>query len=241
MNNKLIYTSYDGDNIPLIDSFIKLVIDFKYVPINPTKSLGYYISTSIHDNDKGECLKDCLSLEMICDELWVFIDNNKYIPEGVRLEISTWLKYKSSPVKYISIPSLLENSSINDDLFLDFDDSNILKEKEISELVPKKSELRPVNCINILPEHHKYIDWIKYHLFYNKFVPLDYLSIKPYIYFDNIEHYKSELSLLNERCNYISVMPYYVSENNFNLSFSECKIPKYIKKDWAITTMENKN
>ncbi|HFV7615066.1 TPA: hypothetical protein ACU2GF_001151 [Staphylococcus aureus] len=138
MNNKLIYTSYDGDNIPLIDSFIKLVIDFKYVPINPTKSLGYYISTSIHDNDKGECLKDCLSLEMICDELWVFIDNNKYIPEGVRLEIATWLKYKSSPVKYISIPSLLENSSINDDLFLDFDDSNILKEKEISELVPKK-------------------------------------------------------------------------------------------------------
>ncbi|HFQ1949343.1 TPA: hypothetical protein ACHBKV_002550 [Staphylococcus aureus] len=98
MNNKLIYTSYDGDNIPLIDSFIKLVIDFKYIPINPTKSLGYYISTSIHDNDKGECLRDCLSLEMICDELWVFIDNNKYIPEGVRLEIATWLKYKSSPV-----------------------------------------------------------------------------------------------------------------------------------------------
>ena len=96
MNNKLIYTSYDGDNIPLIDSFIKLVIDFKYIPINPTKSLGYYISTSIHDNDKGECLRDCLSLEMICDELWVFIDNNKYIPEGVRLEIATWLKYKSS-------------------------------------------------------------------------------------------------------------------------------------------------
>ncbi|MCW1269561.1 hypothetical protein MXD94_10980, partial [Staphylococcus aureus] len=112
MNNKLIYTSYDGDNILLIDSFIKLVIDFKYIPINPTKSLGYYISTSIHDNDKGECLRDCLSLEMICDELWVFIDNNKYIPEGVRLEIASWLKYKSSPVKYISIPSLLENSSI---------------------------------------------------------------------------------------------------------------------------------
>ena len=75
MNNKLIYTLMMVITYSLIDSFIKLAIDFKYIPINPTKhSLGYYISTSIHDNDKSECLRDRLSLEMICDELWVFID-----------------------------------------------------------------------------------------------------------------------------------------------------------------------
>lgn len=105
-----------------------------------------------------------------------------------------------------------------------------LKKRKFPNQYRKKSELRPVNCINILPEHHKYIDWIKYHLFYNKFVPLDYLSIKPYIYFDNIEHYKSELSLLNERCNNISVMPYYVSEDNFNLSFQNAKYLNILRK-----------
>lgn len=241
MNNKFIYIFYDGDNILLIDSFIKFVIDFKYILINLIKLLGYYIFILIYDNDKGECLRDCLFLEMICDEFWVFIDNNKYILEGVWLEIVIWLKYKFFLVKYISIFFLLENLSINDDLFLDFDDLNIFKEKEIFELVLKKSELRFVNCINIFFEYYKYIDWVKYYLFYNKFVFLDYLSIKFYIYFDNIEYYKSELLLLNEWCNNIFVMLYYVSEDNFNLFFLECKIFKYIKKDWVIIIMENKN
>lgn len=62
------------------------------------------MSTTYYENNKFECVKDCVSLELICDELWIFSDNeNHQLPEGVIFEFLEWKANKGSNVKIIPI------------------------------------------------------------------------------------------------------------------------------------------
>lgn len=94
----LVYTSFDGDHMHLVDSMCYVTHSLKAVPVNPEAALGYYISTTHHVGKKTEVMRDCISLEMACKEFWIFSRKNILesgtLPEGVIAELLLWKQWK---------------------------------------------------------------------------------------------------------------------------------------------------
>lgn len=94
----LVYTSFDGDHMHLVDSMCYVTHSLQSVPVNPEAALGYYISTTHHAGKKTEVMRDCISLEMACKEFWIFsrknILENGTLPEGVIAELLLWKQWK---------------------------------------------------------------------------------------------------------------------------------------------------
>ena len=70
-----------------------------FTPINPECALGYYVSTFTHGGEKTDTMQDCIALELLCDELWLFLENpgdfNSF-PEGVVAEMISWTENKKT-------------------------------------------------------------------------------------------------------------------------------------------------
>lgn len=94
---QVVYTSFNGDFLDYINHMVYVALKLGYTPINPECALGYFLSTTTHNNSKIETMLDCISLELLCDELWLFLerptDSTSY-PEGVAAEIMAWLNSK---------------------------------------------------------------------------------------------------------------------------------------------------
>ena len=94
---KLVYTSFDGDYIGYIEQMVYDALRNSYIPINPECALGYYLSTVCFHNSKIETMIACISLVLMCDEFWLYIDdlNEMHsLPEGVVAEMFAWNKFK---------------------------------------------------------------------------------------------------------------------------------------------------
>lgn len=95
---KVVYTSFNGDFLDYINHMVYIALKLNYTPINPECALGYHLSSTAHNNKKVETMLDCISLELLSDELWLFLedpmDADMY-PEGVAAEIMAWLDKKS--------------------------------------------------------------------------------------------------------------------------------------------------
>ncbi len=91
---RLAYTSFDGDNMRYMHWMCHVAHAFGYVPINPEAALGAYISIHAHNGMKGELIRDCIALELCCDEFWIFDTPNNatlnHMPEGVLAELMLW-------------------------------------------------------------------------------------------------------------------------------------------------------
>lgn len=101
-NAKLVYTSFNGDYIGCIDNMVYDAVRSGYVPINSEFALGYYLSTVSFNNSKIETMLACISLVLLCDEFWIYIDDQDDIydlPEGVIAEIYAWSKFKDCKSK----------------------------------------------------------------------------------------------------------------------------------------------
>lgn len=104
---KLVYTSFDGDYIGYIEQMVYHAVNNNYIPINPECALGYQLSTVCFNNSKIETMIACISLVLMCDEFWLYIDDlydpdaMQSLPEGVVAEIVAWNKFKkrSSAIK----------------------------------------------------------------------------------------------------------------------------------------------
>lgn len=114
---KTVYLSSGGKFLKYADFLRSFAIKSGYVPIHPVETLNYYLSSTLHNNSKSEVMRDCFSLMIKCDELWVFDekspsfqdDNDKGLkpisrfPEGVLAEIYFWLTNKSnSPLRFFT-------------------------------------------------------------------------------------------------------------------------------------------
>lgn len=160
------------------------------IPLNPEHSLGYYLSTRSHDNQKTEIMKDCLSLVRMSDELWVFVKEENEntlplnaLPEGVMIELLLWAQMTGgSPVRVLSIPKVMMalrrsesyvgvcRSFSEQEIKNCFDSRFFL---EISNfLFRAKPSLRPVLLIDIDNNDFKYADWARAYSYKTGFVPL---------------------------------------------------------------------
>ena len=97
----LVYTSFDGDYMPFLLNMLIYTMTNNYLPVNPESALGYYVSTTTHGGKKIQVMKDCLCMELLCDEMWIFNPANGHMPEGVVAEIMAWEKYKETPIRTI--------------------------------------------------------------------------------------------------------------------------------------------
>lgn len=90
----LAYTSFDGDHMRYMYWMCHVGHALGFVPINPEAALGAYISIHAHNGIKGELIRDCIALEMCCDEFWIFDTPDQAtlhkMPEGVLAELMLW-------------------------------------------------------------------------------------------------------------------------------------------------------
>lgn len=188
MERKIVYTSFDGDDMVHIENIRELAIKNGYIPVNPEQALGYYLSTRCHGDMKFEVMKDCLSLARMSNEFWVFInnDNEDYslalLSEGVVIEILFWIKIGGSSIKIFSIPKMTNafyNRSIYNGVVKHISETDLAailsKEffNEISEyLADVLPLLRPVVFIDIQNDDFKYVDWARAYSFELALVPL---------------------------------------------------------------------
>lgn len=114
---KTVYLSSGGKFLKYTDFLRSFAIKSGYVPIHPVETLNYYLSSTLHNHNKSEVMRDCFSLMTKCDELWVFDekppsfqDDNReglkpisQFPEGVLAEIFFWLTNKTnSPIRFFT-------------------------------------------------------------------------------------------------------------------------------------------
>lgn len=114
---KTVYLS-SGGKYSKYEDFLR-IFTFKtgYVPVHPVSTLGYFTSSYSHEHNKSEIVRDCFSLLLAVDELWVFeeklpsfdksdLKDKKYISdfsEGVIAEIYFWLTNKpNSPIRFFT-------------------------------------------------------------------------------------------------------------------------------------------
>jgi len=197
---KLVYTSFDGDYIGYIEQMVYNAVKNNYVPINPECALGYYLSTVCFDNSKIETMIACISLVLMCDEFWLYIDdlNEMYdLPEGVVAEMVAWHKFKKrndlikvmeNRRKYINIvkgmttvrqgkamsikSSTLQTSQIDAAHLLNKIDKSFMK--DINDRLISQIEIRKMKCryvsFDFRDEKHK--DWARKYCYDNSAVAL---------------------------------------------------------------------
>jgi hypothetical protein len=258
MNPRLIYTSYDGDNIIYIDQIREFVIRHNQICLNPTHALGYYISTVAHKNSKLLAMQDCCAIENMADEFWLFTNTEEVIlsalPEGVLIELLFWLETKESTTririfdiqKVIDILKSEKLAYWGNELYLDDQllsnalDTNLYI--EIKNRVNELIKLRPTVFLDLDLKHIKYIDWIKLSVFETGFVPIVPHNLAPKPLYDAYgldKLYSLSISLLKNRSEKYWNIVEHNEGNNVNVkSLKEMKVPKYINKDWALTTRE---
>lgn len=151
---KVVYTSFDGDYLDYIDHMAYIALKAGYTPINPECALGYYVSTFTHNGKKIETMQDCIALELLCDELWLFLENPKELdklPEGVVAEMISWVNNKSK----------VDMRVYNDDIIKAFTTLTTIDEKaEISrDILSSEMKFFKLNIKNMLTEmDNEFID-----------------------------------------------------------------------------------
>lgn len=266
MTRLKVYTSFDGDDMIYIDFMREFVIKNNYIPLNPTHALGYYLSTIEHKNSKILAMQDCCAVELLADEFWIFTHTDDLkldlLPEGVLVEILTWLKSKDNyKFRVVNINKMLKSlrtihtekdywgtsveintvklkNSLSPDLYADI----VKNANQILETI------RDTVFIDTDTKNIKYIDWMKAAAFRNGLVPIVPQCVIPepiyklynkeLIYYQDVENIRTATSLTWKIVkNVDNIIP--EDQKTVMKTLKEIGIPKYLKPDqWALTNKE---
>ncbi len=191
----LAYTSFDGDYMPFLLNMLIYTMENGYLPINPESALGYYVSTTTHQGNKIQVMKDCLCVELLCDEMWVFNPVNGHMPEGVVAEIMAWEKHKGTSIRKIPFfNDYRVNVEINKpDRALDryvmppLEISCYLKDRNQNDIEDIRDKLFGLESIIPSPSYvvanfynYKHIDWARSYCYQQSACPVSPQNIIPY-------------------------------------------------------------
>lgn len=184
----LVYTSFDGDHLHLVDSICYTTHALGRAPVNPEAALGYYLSTTHHGGTKLEVMRDCVALELACSEFWIFsrksIVEAGELPEGVIAELLLWRKRKpDGPIRLfdldktdacffdpaseacalpISSPSTPESNAALYQYILDRHESSNTRELNDGFLQDvERRGMRELAFLSIDPREVKHVDWAR--------------------------------------------------------------------------------
>lgn len=200
----IVYTSFDGDDMHYLSDICKNVIEQGKVPLNPEAALGYYVSTTSLGGVKQEVMKDCLTLEMLADELYVYRNHDYDISEGIIAEIILWNLMKNNGLSFVGDVKSLENYDLKGmdaselEKWILLQDSLLKKELNYNLLDGYMKTKHKSNYVIANFRNFKHIDWARTYNYNNGICPISPQNILPYTLYknDNIEYLKARLELL---------------------------------------------
>jgi hypothetical protein len=195
----LVYTSFDGDYMSMMHWMCFVAHSLGYVPINPETALGSFVINTTFGGSKVEIMRDCLALELLCDEFWHF-DKPGFsvndIPEGVLAELILWREHDApGPVRIF--PWLTQGASavVVRDLQPDQVSATLAQrhlpdeaiDKLLAEIAPdikndidsrllglvRSEGVRPMAYTSQADRDFKHADWARRAAFQAGFVPLN--------------------------------------------------------------------
>lgn len=188
IGKRLCYTSFDGDHMHEVDLMCDLALRMGYVPINPEAALGYYVSTMAHGGEKIEVMRDCIALELACDEFWLFHQPGLPLAEGVVAELRLWQEsYPDRPVRYLpclsqgystssfgtpDFPQIDPFDPLVNQLLSDFDQSFLADIDTRLNNSVKSGSLRNLVFVSQNPNDLKHNDWARVYVYDHQAVPL---------------------------------------------------------------------
>lgn len=201
---KIVYTSFDGDDMNHMLQICRTAIENDRIPLNPEMALGYYISTVTLGGNKVNVMRDCLTLTLFSDELWVYGDSNNFLSEGIIAEIFLWSQIKNKKATFV--PNFYESDKFVMD-YLEL--RNWLDTKIPTET---KSELETNLLKDYKASHHntvylganfknfKHIDWARVFAYQKRMCPISPQNILNYYLYrtcrDERTYLKDRLTLL---------------------------------------------
>lgn len=176
---RLIYTSFNGDDLSYSEPMKQYVLKKGFVPLNPESALGTYLVSNHHEGSKLQIIQDCISLLRQCDEFWIVtkgLDKESSrlhnLPEGVIAESIYWLYNKKTPIAIVDIILNKRTHTLRPDHISKI---KLKKEQEkgIQDILSlKKYHLRKTIYLLAGDKHTKHSDWMRKAAFNNNLVPL---------------------------------------------------------------------
>jgi hypothetical protein len=195
----LVYTSFDGDYMSLMHWMCFVAHALGYVPLNPEAALGSFVINTTFDGSKVEIMRDCLGLELACDEFWHFdkpgftIDD---VPEGVLTELILWRERESAGAVRIfpwlvpGASAVLDNDLVRDNIVHTLTQRlvpNAVVDHLLAEIKPdmradiesrllglvRRDGVRPMAFTSQADKDFKHADWARRAAFQAGFVPLN--------------------------------------------------------------------
>lgn len=210
----LVYTSFDGDYMPFLSNMLTYTMVNGYLPVNPEASLGYYVSTTTHQGNKVLVMKDCLCVELLCDEMWVFNPINGHMPEGVVAELMAWQDNKGTPIRKIpffnrhrvDVDINKPDSSLDKYIMSPLEISAHIKKcnhediEDIKEkLFASQSRIPKPTYVVANFYNYKHIDWARAYCYKRSMCPISSQNIIPYSLYNNGYNTDFELSYMVDR------------------------------------------
>lgn len=212
---KLVYTSFDGDYMPYIYFMLEYAMMRGFTPINPEAALGYYVSTTSHSGEKVPVMMDCIKTELICDYMWIFNPCSGHIPEGVLAELIVWgmekntevsvIEFFPNEIKHIDTASIFPVHTLGEDEIRDLVKSrNNVETDEINSklIIPYKEQVLENAYIIANFSNYKHIDWARNYCYMNHLSPVCAQTLLPYYFyakpeFGNEKYLYDRLNLLS--------------------------------------------
>lgn len=210
----LAYTSFDGDYMPFLSNMLTYTMANGYLPINPESALGYYVSTTTHQGNKIQVMKDCLCLELLCDEMWIFNPVNGHMPEGVVAEIMAWENHKGTSIRKIpffnnyrvDVEINKPDGALDRYVMPPLDISCYLKDRNQNDIEDIRNKLFGPESTIPTPSYivanfynYKHIDWARSYCYQQSVCPVSPQNIIPYFLYTRDNGGDFELSYMIDR------------------------------------------
>ena len=210
----LAYTSFDGDYMPFLSNMLTYTMANGYLPINPEAALGYYVSTTTHQGNKIQVMKDCLCVELLCDEMWVFNPVNGHMPEGVVAEIMAWEEHKGTSIRQIpffndyrvDVEISKPDSALDGYIMPPLEVFSYLKSRNQNDIEDIRDKLFGTEATIPDPSYvvanfynYKHIDWARSYCYQRLVCPVSPQNIIPYFLYTRGNMGDFEMSYMIDR------------------------------------------
>ncbi len=261
---KIVYTSFDGDDMHHILAICNQVLMEQMIPLNPKMALGYYISTQTLGGNKINVMTDCLTLTLLFDKLWIYGKNDILLSEGIMAEAFLWSQIKNKKVTFV--PNIYNNEKIVmnylevKDWLLRMTDESFRNDLFYNLLTPYKNLQHKTVYIGANFVNYKHIDWARVQAYKEKLCPISPQNILSYFLYHNLKdrltllsksdlywlcidttNLEEELNRLdqNKLAELYMLNTVYINTPVKIVDWSEIKGPKYDKTTmWALTKKE---
>ena len=202
---KIVYTSFDGDDMHHMLAICKKVLQYNMIALNPEMALGYYISTETLGGNKINVMTDCFTLTIFSDKLWVYGKTDTLLSEGIMAEIFLWSQIKNKKATFVPDiygQELIEMNYLELKEWLNrMTDENFRNDIFNNLLNSYKAHTHHTVYIGANFVNYKHIDWARVQAYREKLCPISPQNILSYYLYhsfnDNGAMYlKDRLTLL---------------------------------------------